>query len=79
MKTIADLKNWLNENGYPEGAADIERMETDEEYAEKVGFGYSHSDNLRQLLYRLFYWETSWLGVDYWHKVAEKLWKYEDD
>jgi hypothetical protein len=73
MKTIQDLKNWLNENGYPEGTADIERMETDDDYQFDVQFEPQDDGNLSCVLSQSFIWQYSELGWDYWNNIFELL------
>ena len=74
MKTINDLIEWLDTNGYKEGADDIRRMMTDEKYADECWFGMpANIKDLSEVANESFLWDQSDKGYNYWYEIYERL------
>jgi hypothetical protein len=79
MKRIDDLIFWLDKYNFPDGLNDIRKMQSDHDYACKVGFetDVTH-DSLVSLLIKLFDWDESILGEDYYEDIFERLCIFEE-
>ena len=80
--TVTQLKTWLKENGYPEAAVEIQKMQRDKVYRKKTQFGIwqrkwgsmkTKRYSLRNLLISLFDWRGTLQGQEYWDNIHSRL------
>ena len=79
MKTVTDLINWLLATDNNAGVRDIEKMQTDKKYADKVQFCKvnDRKELLSDFLESQFLWQNSDLGNPYWKRMLVQIIKEE--